>query len=65
MPGMKRDCGGAAAVLGAFKATVKQVLIILITDWSLTAKPIYIKGPNPGLGWSDGQPKRLARNTWY
>ncbi|XP_038606197.1 probable aminopeptidase NPEPL1 [Tachyglossus aculeatus] len=24
MPGMKRDCGGAAAVLGAFKATVKQ-----------------------------------------
>lgn len=25
MPGMKRDCGGAAAILGAFKATVKQV----------------------------------------
>ncbi|KAM9296879.1 putative aminopeptidase NPEPL1 [Gastrophryne carolinensis] len=24
MPGMKRDCGGAAAVLGAFKAAVKQ-----------------------------------------
>ena len=24
MPGMKRDCGGAAAVLGAFYATVKQ-----------------------------------------
>ncbi|CAB1315165.1 unnamed protein product [Coregonus sp. 'balchen'] len=24
MPGMKRDCGGAAAILGAFKATVKQ-----------------------------------------
>ncbi|XP_005924827.1 probable aminopeptidase NPEPL1 [Haplochromis burtoni] len=24
MPGMKRDCGGAAAVLGAFKATIKQ-----------------------------------------
>ncbi|KAL6458582.1 hypothetical protein MHYP_G00338120 [Metynnis hypsauchen] len=23
MPGMKRDCGGAAAILGAFKATVK------------------------------------------
>ncbi|KAM8867148.1 putative aminopeptidase NPEPL1 isoform 1-T1 [Synchiropus picturatus] len=24
MPGMKRDCGGAAAILGAFRATVKQ-----------------------------------------
>ncbi|KAG7252899.1 hypothetical protein CRUP_003957, partial [Coryphaenoides rupestris] len=24
MPGMKRDCGGAAAILGAFKAIVKQ-----------------------------------------
>ncbi|TNN81273.1 putative aminopeptidase NPEPL1 [Liparis tanakae] len=24
MPGMKRDCGGAAAILGAFSATVKQ-----------------------------------------
>lgn len=25
MPGMKRDCGGAAAILGAFRAAVKQV----------------------------------------
>nr|XP_044604226.1 probable aminopeptidase NPEPL1 isoform X2 [Equus asinus] len=24
MPGMKRDCGGAAAILGAFRAAVKQ-----------------------------------------
>lgn len=24
MPGMKRDCGGAAGILGAFYATVKQ-----------------------------------------
>ncbi|XP_049588704.1 probable aminopeptidase NPEPL1 [Syngnathus scovelli] len=24
MPGMKRDCGGAAAILGAFQATIKQ-----------------------------------------
>uniref|UniRef100_A0A2I2ZDY5 Cytosol aminopeptidase domain-containing protein n=1 Tax=Gorilla gorilla gorilla TaxID=9595 RepID=A0A2I2ZDY5_GORGO len=24
MPGMKRDCGGAAAVLGAFRAAIKQ-----------------------------------------
>ncbi|XP_075997395.1 putative aminopeptidase NPEPL1 [Genypterus blacodes] len=24
MPGMKRDCGGAAAILGAYKATIKQ-----------------------------------------
>ncbi|CAL9705050.1 unnamed protein product [Knipowitschia caucasica] len=24
MPGMKRDCGGAAAILGAFRATIKQ-----------------------------------------
>lgn len=53
MPGMKRDCGGAAAILGAFKATVKQVLVILIADRSLAAKLIYIKVPNPGLGWSD------------
>lgn len=36
MPGMKRDCGGAAAILGAFRATVKQVLkeqhILFIPD---------------------------------
>ena len=25
MPGMKRDCGGAAAILGAFRAAVKAV----------------------------------------
>lgn len=24
MPGMKRDCGGAAGILGAFRAAVKQ-----------------------------------------
>lgn len=24
MPGMKRDCGGAAAILGAFRAAVKM-----------------------------------------
>lgn len=24
MPGMKRDCGGAAAILGAFQATVQR-----------------------------------------
>lgn len=24
MPGMKRDCGGAAAILGAFRAAIKQ-----------------------------------------
>jgi leucyl aminopeptidase len=28
MPGMKADCGGAAAILGAFKAAVKQVTIL-------------------------------------
>lgn len=28
MPGMKRDCGGAAAVLGAFRAAIKQVSMI-------------------------------------
>jgi leucyl aminopeptidase len=28
MPGMKSDCGGAAAILGAFKAAVKQVVIL-------------------------------------
>ena len=27
MPGMKRDCGGAAAILGAFSAAVKQVSV--------------------------------------
>ena len=30
MPGMKRDCGGAAGILGAFRAAVKAVGIILI-----------------------------------
>ena len=25
MPGMKRDCGGAAGILGAFRAAVKAV----------------------------------------
>ena len=25
MPGMKRDCGGAAGILGAFQAAVKMV----------------------------------------
>ena len=29
MPGMKRDCGGAAAVLGAFSVAVKQVRTFL------------------------------------
>ena len=29
MPGMKRDCGGAAAVLGAFYVAVKQVRTFL------------------------------------
>ncbi len=29
MPGMKTDCGGAAAILGAFKAAVKQVGIVV------------------------------------
>ena len=28
MPGMKADCGGAAAILGAFRAAVKQVGIM-------------------------------------
>lgn len=45
MPGMKRDCGGAAAILGAFKATVKQVSEILqITEdsWnSLSMVKLY------------------------
>ena len=27
MPGMKRDCGGAAGILGAFYAAVKQGMI--------------------------------------
>ncbi len=35
MPGMKRDCGGAAALLGAFYAAVKQVNVELISDVSL------------------------------
>lgn len=29
MPGMKRDCGGAAAILGAFRAAVKQVIVLM------------------------------------
>ena len=31
LPGMKRDCGGAAAVLGAFYAAVKLVSIEMIS----------------------------------
>ena len=30
MPGMKRDCGGAAAVLGAFRSAVELVNILLL-----------------------------------
>ena len=29
MPGMKRDCGGAAAVLGAFRSAVELVNVLL------------------------------------
>ena len=29
MPGMKRDCGGAAGILAAFKATVSSKLHLL------------------------------------
>ena len=28
MPGMKRDCGGAAGILGAFKAAVSSFTVI-------------------------------------
>ena len=35
MPGMKRDCGGAAAVLGAFYAAVKQVRPAVIATTSI------------------------------
>ena len=31
MPGMKRDCGGAAAVLGAFYTAVKLVSFLLLS----------------------------------
>lgn len=30
MPGMKRDCGGAAGVLGAFKAAVSDRLLDIV-----------------------------------
>ena len=30
MPGMKRDCGGAAGILGAFRAAVKAVGFIRV-----------------------------------
>ena len=40
MPGMKRDCGGAAAILGAFKAVVKQVGC---RDAIIFSQYIYIK----------------------
>ena len=29
MPGMKRDCGGAAGVLGAFRSAVKLVSVFI------------------------------------
>ena len=31
MPGMKRDCGGAAGILGAFQAAVKLVRMYMCT----------------------------------
>ena len=31
MLGMKRDCGGAAGILGAFRAAVKQVSLKSVT----------------------------------
>ena len=36
MPGMKRDCGGAAAVLGAFYVAVKQVRTFLQISLTIT-----------------------------
>ena len=38
MLGMKRDCGGAAGILGAFRATVKQVSLKSVT----LSKPPYL-----------------------
>ena len=32
---MKSDCGGAAAILGAFKAAVKQVRILRTLQWNI------------------------------
>ena len=33
MPGMKRDCGGAAGILGAFYTAVKLVCTIKQVSW--------------------------------
>ena len=42
MPGMKRDCGGAAAVLGAFYVAVKQVWDIQNCNNLIVNSDIYI-----------------------
>lgn len=39
MPGMKRDCGGAAAILGAFRAAIKQVRRVHVWGHSLQVPP--------------------------
>ena len=54
MPGMKADCGGAAAILGAFRAAVKQVRIVgrsqLHFQWvyPLSFTSHYLKQPSLG-----------------
>lgn len=55
MPGMKRDCGGAAAILGAFRAAVKQVSgIPLLQSFLRSPHPSQAKGSNRGRSEGSG-----------
>ena len=38
MPGMKRDCGGAAGILGAFKAAVSKTALLILNTKKLVSK---------------------------
>lgn len=46
MPGMKRDCGGAAAILGAFRAAVKQVSGVPSCSPGGGGLPAFPRGPS-------------------
>ena len=46
MPGMKRDCGGAAGVLGAFRSAVKLVSVSFAEN---TCSMLTLETPAKGV----------------
>lgn len=46
MPGMKRDCGGAAGILGSFYFMVKQVSCFVFKEKSVFISILMIIGDN-------------------